>query len=110
MSVISHIYSGLGNQLFQYAAGRFLALKLNTDLRLDLSNYVIDKLIAYDLDKFNIVATVATDKDLKFYKQQPANLVEKLGYVKWRLLKRPVFVKEKAFHFENELATAKKNT
>ncbi len=110
MSIITHVYSGLGNQLFQYAAGRALALRFDTDLKLDLGNYEMDKLIAYDLDKFNIAATIASDNDLKFYKQAPANLIENLNLVKWRLLKRPMFVKEKAFHFENELAAAKKNT
>lgn len=34
--IISHIQGGLGNQMFQYAAGRSLALRLQTELKLDL--------------------------------------------------------------------------
>lgn len=36
-SVISHICGGLGNQMFQYAAGRALALRLKSPLRLNVS-------------------------------------------------------------------------
>lgn len=35
--VIVQIHSGLGNQMFQYAAGRALAAKLGTSLKLDLT-------------------------------------------------------------------------
>ncbi len=37
--VIVNVIGGLGNQLFQYAAGRRLALKHNTELLLDSSGY-----------------------------------------------------------------------
>ena len=30
---------GLGNQMFQYAAGRALSLKCNTNLKLDIAFY-----------------------------------------------------------------------
>ena len=36
--VIVELSGGLGNQLFQYAFARFLAYKLNTELKLDLSH------------------------------------------------------------------------
>ena len=37
--IIVEINSGLGNQMFQYAAGKALAAKLNTELLLDISWY-----------------------------------------------------------------------
>lgn len=37
--VISQIIGGLGNQMFQYAAGRALALSRNVPLRLDISSF-----------------------------------------------------------------------
>ncbi|MEI8206785.1 MAG: alpha-1,2-fucosyltransferase [Kiritimatiellales bacterium] len=37
--VISHILGGLGNQMFQYAAGRALALSRGVPLRLDISGF-----------------------------------------------------------------------
>ena len=39
MTVVSHICGGLGNQMFQYAAGRRLAARRGAALRLDLSDY-----------------------------------------------------------------------
>ena len=37
--VISNIIGGLGNQMFQYASGRALSLKLEASLKLDVSNF-----------------------------------------------------------------------
>jgi len=35
--IISKLYGGLGNQLFQYALGRYLSIKHNTTLAFDIS-------------------------------------------------------------------------
>ena len=35
--ITCNLMGGLGNQLFQYAAGRAISLKFNTELKLDLS-------------------------------------------------------------------------
>ena len=35
--VVAKLCGGLGNQMFQYAAGRALSLRLKTTLKLDLS-------------------------------------------------------------------------
>tara|TARA_B100001093_G_scaffold519539_1_gene609022 strand:+ start:1954 stop:2853 length:900 start_codon:yes stop_codon:yes gene_type:complete len=37
--IISNIVGGLGNQMFEYAHGRALSLRLNANLKLDLSDY-----------------------------------------------------------------------
>jgi hypothetical protein len=37
--IISHIIGGLGNQMFQYAAGRALSLKRGDQFRLDVSDF-----------------------------------------------------------------------
>ena len=65
--IISQISGGLGNQLFQYAAGRCLAHKLNTELKLDLSYYKNeDKSVVsfYQLDKFNVQENFATPEEI----------------------------------------------
>lgn len=53
---------GLGNQMFQYAIGRVLALKNRTSLKLDLSNYTLNSLIdtprKYELDKFDLPISI----------------------------------------------------
>jgi len=37
--IISKIQGGIGNQMFQYAYGKHLSHKYNTDLRLDIRFY-----------------------------------------------------------------------
>jgi len=70
--VIVKIKEGLGNQLFQYAAGRGLAQQLGTELMLDTSFYE-DKgrysrahVRQYQLDKFNI-STVTLSPRTKYW-------------------------------------------
>ncbi|MFT5759980.1 MAG: hypothetical protein ACI9LM_004764 [Alteromonadaceae bacterium] len=58
--IIVKITGGLGNQLFQYAIGRALSLKLGCELVLDTSFYPQQKLRKYELDKFHIAARLAT--------------------------------------------------
>ena len=53
-SVIVGLSGGLGNQMFQYAAGRALSLRLQVQLRLDLSWYANQKERKYALDDFAI--------------------------------------------------------
>jgi hypothetical protein len=48
--VIVQVIGGLGNQLFQYAAGRKLAIDLNARLRLDISGFTT----YYDLRKYSM--------------------------------------------------------
>ena len=60
---------GLGNQLFQYATGRRLAHKLNTELKLDLTYYISDNLRPYVLNLFNIKESVATPEEIAYIKQ-----------------------------------------
>ena len=52
------ICDGLGNQLFQYAAARHLALLHGTELVLDLSHYIppYNTALPYRLDRFSIQA------------------------------------------------------
>lgn len=52
--VIVKLVGGLGNQLFQYAAGQRLARARQTPLKLDLSAFEHYKLHAYSLNHFNI--------------------------------------------------------
>jgi hypothetical protein len=58
--VIVHLNGGLGNQMFQYAAGRRLAYIRQVELKLDLSWFTSQKLRTYRLDKFNIQAHPAS--------------------------------------------------
>lgn len=64
--IISKIEGGLGNQMFQYAAARALSIKTGSQIKLDLSwfdQYQLHN--GYELDKFNIKATIATQDEIK---------------------------------------------
>ena len=57
--VVVHLYGGLGNQLFQYATGRSVAVHHRTALRLDAMDYTLHPSRAYCLGHFNIQAKLA---------------------------------------------------
>ena len=57
--IIVELQGGLGNQMFQYAFGKSLAIKLNTPLYFDISCFELeneksDKMRPYQLDLFNL--------------------------------------------------------
>lgn len=65
--VITKVLGGLGNQMFQYAAGRALAEKNNTNYKLDIfafKNYELHQ--GFELEKiFNCKAEYASKKEIK---------------------------------------------
>ena len=63
--IISQIKDGVGNQLFRYAAGRRLAHKLNTEFKIDKSEYVDNKFRTYVLDQFNVQENFATPAEVE---------------------------------------------
>jgi hypothetical protein len=58
MTITVSLSGGLGNQLFQYAAGYALAQKHQTDLVLDISAYARDKLRGYALGPYQLQESV----------------------------------------------------
>jgi len=69
--IIVKLSGGLGNQMFQYVAGRSLANRLKTNIYLNLSFYrqsfTSDKVTPreYELDCFKLEATILSDFQLK---------------------------------------------
>ena len=63
--IIVKLIGGLGNQMFQYAAGRRLAYHHNTDLFLDVTGYASDTLRKFELDIFRIHAKIASPELIK---------------------------------------------
>jgi GT2 family glycosyltransferase len=70
--VVSRLNGGLGNQFFQYAVGRALALRYDATLKLDLSELADDPRRRYELDKYPIRATIATADELMMFGDGPA--------------------------------------
>ena len=64
--IITRIHGGLGNQLFEYAAGRRLAHTRNTNLKLDISSLLeASTKRHFGLEFFNIQATIATPDEIR---------------------------------------------
>ncbi len=65
--IVVKIKGGLGNQMFQYACGRSVALAKNDTLKLDLSSLSSssgkDTARDYKLDNFNILEHIASPKE-----------------------------------------------
>src|SRR5476649_2828572 len=99
--IVTRLIGGLGNQLFQYAVGRALALKHRTDLRLDVTQFETDPLRTYALQPFKIEGTLLSREESRALglKALPAS---KLGRVFARLAGPPKIplVKESRFEFD----------
>ena len=98
--IVMRLKGGLGNQLFQYALGRYLSHTKNTTLELDTASFHIDRLRVYRLDCFQIAATAsdrlpffATDGRLKHFN----TLIQAFK----GLFSKPFqIIKERAFSFD----------
>lgn len=62
--ILVRLIGGLGNQMFQYAAGRALAERLGADLLLDLRGFRRYRLRSYGLDRMAIAGRPATRREL----------------------------------------------
>lgn len=105
--IIVRIIGGLGNQMFQYAAGRRLAATHGTALKLDLSDFKKYNLHAYGLSVFKINEVLATQKEIQLFKEPDSGSLRK-GLKK--LLRRPsklgiTHIREKQYHFAPEILT-----
>jgi hypothetical protein len=102
--VIVKLLGGLGNQMFQYATGRAVAIRLGTALLLDTSAFEQYDLRRYELGAFAIEARVATSNDLARAGGNPAlpSWLRRLGRVAG--LTRPAALyKEAAFTYEENI-------
>lgn len=90
-SVITRLNGGLGNQLFQYAAGLALADRLGVPLKMDLSEFETYHLRRFELDKFNISAGLATSDETAGFVINPSRFQR--SYSRLAILLGPGFNK-----------------
>lgn len=108
--IIVSINGGLGNQLFQYALGRHLALINNTELKLDLSVFKNPNHRKLGLTNFNIDINIATEKDLPFTKRQLFKNKRRIASLLDRFFP-PINIKyENHFHFDDDVLKYTNNT
>ena len=97
--IITRIIGGLGNQMFQYAAGKTLAHLNNSILKLDVSSFEEYKLRNFDLLNFNTTIDFATQQEID--NLLPAHNFEKAFQYLSPLSKR-TYYREKHFHFDEK--------
>src|SRR5689334_21616315 len=69
--IIVRLDGGLGNQLFQYATGRALAVMRSCQLQLDTRSYYAGTGRTFDLFNFKIAAKAASKLTLALYDFDP---------------------------------------
>ena len=98
--VIARLHGGLGNQLFQYAVGRAVALRTGSELLLDARPLADGTKGRYHLGHFSIQARVAEESELPPAKSRP------LAYAWWRKFGRsPRFVREQGLGYNERIET-----
>jgi hypothetical protein len=100
--VITRLYGGLGNQLFQYAAGRALAERLKAPLKIDVSEFEIYPLRHFELNKFSINAEVATQEETAHLVRKPSRFLRNAcrAAIKIGLVCDKIPFKEKQFNYD----------
>lgn len=116
--IISRIFQGLGNQFFQYAFGRSLALRNNAVFKLDSSFYENSEITLpdgytfkrnFEIHRYNVIVDEATKDEIAIYKGTKAPpLLDRFWY-KINPSLRPIIIKEDLSKFSPELIDLKGN-
>ena len=75
--IIVRLIGGLGNQMFQYAAGRRLAEKHSTILKLDVTGFEEYKLHRYSLHCFHVWEHLATKSEIEEIQEIRESIIKK---------------------------------
>lgn len=106
--ILTRLIGGLGNQMFQYAAGKRLSELHDTELKLDISPLLTGYNREYSLDEFNIRAEVATSNEIDNFRSRPSLLRR---FLFRRDMKGPHHTyKEPHFHFDEKVFSLPDNT
>ena len=103
--IITQLNGGLGNQMFQYAAGRRLAHLHDVELRMDVSVFESYELRKYALGTYKIQQSFATSGEIEALTARKHGFIEQL--IAKAMRKKPgialSYIQEKQFHFDPEI-------
>jgi len=103
--IIARLIGGLGNQMFQFAVGRALSLRMGNQLKLDITGFDTYTLHGgYGLNHFAISTEVATKTEIKRLRGFDGKLFEILRRIG---ISTPTYVKEKRLPFDPKLILLK---
>lgn len=109
--IIAKLQGGLGNQMFQYAAARALAINKKQELLLDITSFdIVSENITtrhFELNCLNIKTGFATPAQIK--KFENSSLIKKIINKVMPYYKRSIYF-EPHFHFDNNFFKASSNT
>lgn len=114
--IVVKLMGGIGNQMFQYAFGRRLALKHNVELKLDLSEISNDKLNGnysvrdLGLDNFNTGLSVATKEEINVYKKSKIAKLINLLFLYSPFKPSRLYIREPYFRFFKNALDAPKDS
>jgi hypothetical protein len=105
--IITKLSGGLGNQMFQYAAGRAVAYRNNTVLKMDLSFYKNQSGITprqYEMSPFNIPENFSSDQDKETIKGRSLPVLVEKTFRKLSInLYKPGYIQEKSHDFDSTI-------
>ena len=112
--IVVNLMGGLGNQMFQYALGRRLALHHHTELFLDCTFLNTHNAAhikrEYELDVFNIQAKIATNDELKKFESLKSNAVIRKLYQWMPFVFSNHLITEKTHSFDVQVQQAPNNS
>lgn len=114
--IIVKLLGGLGNQLFQFALGRHLAIRNKTELKFDITDLLDHRpkgnftLRHLSMDAFDVSFERATDKDLNKFHLKPQNFFQfHLGKFLRKINKHQIY-QEKGSFYDPEILKAGKRS
>jgi hypothetical protein len=113
--IVVKLMGGLGNQMFQYAAGRHLAHIRNTELKLDLSFLKTDAKGAYTqrdyaFDIFTLKGIFASEEEVLSFKKLSENRYRRFLFRKFPFLFNKAYITESGNKYHKEFTNYPANT